>query len=440
MDVDALEPGVDFVERIEAAVGSADALIVVIGRDWLTARDADGARRLDDPDDFVRIEVASALRRRIRVIPILVGGAVMPRTEELPPVLADLARRNALVMSDLDWKSGTERLVTTLERVLGHEEAEAKAPEDVPVEPAPPPTFYGRTKRDEAEQDRYAGPAALLTGALELVGAGLLVLGTALRVDEFAHPDFGPANAPNLGFFTSLAPMGLVVGALGALALSHTRTARRLGVGLLLGFAAGGVAKYIGLLGIASVRSGTDNPEPSGAVTGSVLALIGAGLLTVVALRRALVEPAEEGEQAAGAARALVAVGAVLVVVGALVPFNDGPGLKKPQVLIERFHGWEALDPLACMVVALVAAFLLTRRRGGMAASGAIIALGLLSTLLWLRYVAVPALQPDSISSPAAGGFIGLAGAASILVGGLVARAQALRAGFAGRVSAGPVS
>ena len=72
MDVDTLEPGVDFVEAIEQAVGSCEVLIVIIGREWLTIKHPDGHRRLDDPADFVRLEVESALGRKIRVIPVLV--------------------------------------------------------------------------------------------------------------------------------------------------------------------------------------------------------------------------------------------------------------------------------------------------------------------------------------------------------------------------------
>ena len=118
MDVDAIEPGVNFVERIESAVGAADALVVIIGRSWLTAAHEDGRQRLDDPRDFVRVKVGTALQRGIRVIPVLVGGAVMPTEEQLPSDLAALSSRHALVASDFDWESGAGRLVRTLEQVL----------------------------------------------------------------------------------------------------------------------------------------------------------------------------------------------------------------------------------------------------------------------------------------------------------------------------------
>jgi hypothetical protein len=84
---------------ITAAVGSCDVLLALIGNDWLTITDEDGRRRLDDPADFVRLEIEAALARNVRVIPILVEGARMPRAVELPASLAGLVRRQALELS-----------------------------------------------------------------------------------------------------------------------------------------------------------------------------------------------------------------------------------------------------------------------------------------------------------------------------------------------------
>jgi formylglycine-generating enzyme required for sulfatase activity len=117
MDIDHIEPGEDFVQVIEDAVGSCEILLTVIGRRWLAS--AVGAtRRLDNPSDFVRLEVAAALRRNVRVIPVLVGGASMPPVQELPTVLSHLSRRQAIELSDQRWKHDVSRLVTTLEKVL----------------------------------------------------------------------------------------------------------------------------------------------------------------------------------------------------------------------------------------------------------------------------------------------------------------------------------
>ncbi len=101
MDVEGLAPGVDFVEALEKAVGSCDVLITLIGKQWLTVMDDKGQRRLDNPEDFVRLEIAAALERNIRVIPILVQNARMPGSRDLPPVLKHLPRferRTVLVM------------------------------------------------------------------------------------------------------------------------------------------------------------------------------------------------------------------------------------------------------------------------------------------------------------------------------------------------------
>lgn len=118
MDVDSLAPGVDFVEALERSVGGCDVLIAVIGRRWLSASDEEGNRRLDNPEDFVRVEVAMALRRGIRVIPVLVDGAPVPCSRELPDELKALVRRNALEVSHNRFSADSERLIRAVEEVL----------------------------------------------------------------------------------------------------------------------------------------------------------------------------------------------------------------------------------------------------------------------------------------------------------------------------------
>ena len=98
-DVDSIELGDDFVEVITNAVGNCDVLLALVGDEWLTITDADGRRRLDDPNDFVRLEIEAALTRNVRVIPILVDGSRMPHAEEVPASLAGLVRRQALELS-----------------------------------------------------------------------------------------------------------------------------------------------------------------------------------------------------------------------------------------------------------------------------------------------------------------------------------------------------
>ncbi len=118
MDVN-LAPGIDFVEQITKAVGACDVLLVVIGPRWAKPSDEKGRRRLDDPNDFVRLEVETALRRPdVRVIPLLVAGARMPDPDELPESVGELSRRNALELSDLRWHYDVGRLVSTLAELL----------------------------------------------------------------------------------------------------------------------------------------------------------------------------------------------------------------------------------------------------------------------------------------------------------------------------------
>jgi ribose transport system substrate-binding protein len=124
IDVDNLDPGIDFVEAIEQSVGSCDVLIAVIGKRWLISSEAEGSRRLDNPDDFVRLEIATALKRNIRVIPVLVDDASMPRANDLPDDLKSLVRRQAIPVSHDRFSADSERLIAALDRVFQKTAAE----------------------------------------------------------------------------------------------------------------------------------------------------------------------------------------------------------------------------------------------------------------------------------------------------------------------------
>lgn len=135
MDIDTIEPGEDFVTVIENAVGSCEILIAIIGRNWLSAN---GTGRLNNPNDFVRLEIATALRRNIRVIPVLVEQAGVPKQEDLPEDLAKLTRRNAIELSDLRWQSDVDQLISVMERVLAKQRSEEdETPEERHVAEAP---------------------------------------------------------------------------------------------------------------------------------------------------------------------------------------------------------------------------------------------------------------------------------------------------------------
>ena len=115
MDIDTIQPGADFAEVINQAVGSCDVLVTVIGKNWLSLAGASGGRRLDDQQDLVRLEIQSALEHKIRVVPALVQGAHMPRADQLPGSLVKLAGKNAFEISYARWQYDVERLIAALE-------------------------------------------------------------------------------------------------------------------------------------------------------------------------------------------------------------------------------------------------------------------------------------------------------------------------------------
>jgi hypothetical protein len=94
MDVHGIEPGADFVRRLESVVDSCDVLLALIGRRWAGESET-GSERIHDPHDWVRIEIGTAIRRGVRVIPVLLDGASMPPAESLPEELRPLVRMNA---------------------------------------------------------------------------------------------------------------------------------------------------------------------------------------------------------------------------------------------------------------------------------------------------------------------------------------------------------
>ena len=116
-DVENIETGVDFVDSITKAIDDCEVLVVVIGPDWATQRDEQKMPRINDPKDFVRLEVAAALRRNIRVMPVLVGGAEPPDEDQLPEDLRDLPRRQAHELSDSRWDYDTDRLIHAIESI-----------------------------------------------------------------------------------------------------------------------------------------------------------------------------------------------------------------------------------------------------------------------------------------------------------------------------------
>jgi len=122
-DVDSIAPGLDFVRVLEEQVARCDVLLAMIGPRWLTAVDEHGRRRLDKPNDFVRIEIESALKQDKRVIPVLLGQTLIPSEDELPEAIRPLARHNALRLTNDRFRADANSVVSKLRQVLNEIEA-----------------------------------------------------------------------------------------------------------------------------------------------------------------------------------------------------------------------------------------------------------------------------------------------------------------------------
>lgn len=280
MDVD-MAPGVDFVNRITDVVSSCHVLLVIMGPRWATISDGAGGPRIGEPDDFVRLEVQTALKRSdVTVIPVLVAGAQMPDAAALPDGLQALARRNALELSDTRWRTDVQRLVDALGDLLPGTSAAA------PLPPPPPPArrepaglalqcalvaglagIAGRGVAEIARPDAVQGKPARIADVVVWRGVTWLVIGSAvalflsIRVRGgpgrvvtgaavgalagaggaaiFAVPRYLPAAKPpddvlDLLSIAEFAFTGALVGALVG-AISSRRAGAGLGAGLLAG-------------------------------------------------------------------------------------------------------------------------------------------------------------------------------------------------------------
>ena len=208
MDVD-LAPGVDFVERISEAVGACHVLIVVMGPTWATVKDEGGRARLADPEDFVRLEVETALRRpEVTPIPVLVAGAKMPDRDDLPQEIRAITRRNALELSDLRWRQDVGRLMSTLDVLLAElwggsgvsGEVTEKAPPSDAAEAPRETSGPAIAKAASAVSDWLRRHLRLAIAVAVVVVAGIAIVVLALGgggstpVTEAGLPDAIPAG------------------------------------------------------------------------------------------------------------------------------------------------------------------------------------------------------------------------------------------------------
>ncbi len=191
MDVTDIAPGADFRKEIERQMAACGVTLVMIGKSWLTDHGNDGARRLSKADDFVRLEIATALKRDISVIPVLVDGAAMPGARDLPPDLEALAWRNAVELRHAYWESDLRVLVAALRQIVPESENAAMptsaaasaqvAASDVAPAPAPATATALATTRWRTSIFATAGSIALA-----------LVVGVALISQRPAQPVDAP--------------------------------------------------------------------------------------------------------------------------------------------------------------------------------------------------------------------------------------------------------
>lgn len=177
-DVTAIPLGQAFTAVIDRALDESDVVLAVIGPGWLTASTPEGRPRLLEPDDFVRLEVARALQREVRVVPVLVGGARLPTAAALPEDLQGLVERQGIVLRDESWYQDVESLARSLRG-----------------EPAVPP---GHGRWWPRRRVLIAAAAGLLVSAG--VGAALLLLPSG---------GSGGQSSPSEGSYTAAKPWRL---------------------------------------------------------------------------------------------------------------------------------------------------------------------------------------------------------------------------------------
>jgi hypothetical protein len=265
-----IPPGADFGEYITSLVDKCNVVLAIIGPGWLDARNREGERRLDNPDDWVRLEIERALARDgVEVIPVLVDGARLPPREELPPSMLALRRRNAFEISDRRWDYDVDQLGKHLDGLLrgtsalhvrpaGIAPAPTPAPTPAPAPPAPAPVDH--------------------TGSAVLAAAAVALL-TAFPADLIAHNAVNRArlNRDDLltvrDFVLEKAIFFGIVGALAALAVGFlSRRSREPLVSFLLGLGAGVVAGAVYAGSYAGLTLSAEGSDTSSTAVGMIAA------------------------------------------------------------------------------------------------------------------------------------------------------------------------
>jgi hypothetical protein len=373
MDIDSIGPGADFGQVIEQTLESSKVVLVVIGREWTTITDGNGHRRLEDPGDFVRLEVAAALRRSDLVVPILVQGMTMPHASDLPPDLSALTRRNAWELSDGRWSYDLARLCKAIGRTvdqpqeegtslspqtsLDAEELELRQVEDRDVRTPV------RTREPSARGSQIAWGASLLLATL-VFAAGLLM---PFRDPGLRMLDWGPGEALGVVLLAVLLSGAGMLGVVGAPILAGG--AFGLGLGALL------LRLVVALL--------TNNFE-QGSLTspGTLVTLLGAGGLMVLGATWAHIQSADQSglerepggldSGTFGIAISTAAISAAFFGFALRTASMSLPIRGNNIVMAQRDHLWAGLPffIVTCVLVALVLVWLSPFRYGYIAALG----------------------------------------------------------------------
>jgi hypothetical protein len=267
--------GENFVEAIRRSVESATVVLVIVGRRWLGVRDASGCRRLDDPGDFVRLEIELALAARVAVVPVLVEGAAMPSADDLPPSLAEFSRCQAVELADTRWRYDVDQLTEMLRaRFAIDSDAAPLSSEggsrsraltrfasdmlDLAIHPR---RLIARRQTGRASD--YAGALAFLAAAL-VVGHVILLLGVGLPSGgggSVAQTAAATAGLLLAGVFIGFVVVAVFASALGLAWLIAGRRPGFARVGLVFAYVYGGA--WIGFcVGGAVLGAGVELVDP----------------------------------------------------------------------------------------------------------------------------------------------------------------------------------
>ncbi|RXH56132.1 toll/interleukin-1 receptor domain-containing protein [Granulicella sibirica] len=196
MDVAGIQPGSDFRKAIDQNVASCGVLLAIVGPHWASITDAQGNHRLENDNDFVRLEIASALTRNVPVIPVLVHEAKMPSADVLPENLKDFSYRNSVELTHARWNSDVALLVEALRSYVHvakeHETEPIHATVPVQLPPPQPP------QPDESASAKSRTPlfAGIAVAVLLAVGAGVFAATHHSQQPAQTAPSPVPAPAP----------------------------------------------------------------------------------------------------------------------------------------------------------------------------------------------------------------------------------------------------